>query len=248
MLASALIILLQAAEEPKTAVTIAQKEAPYSYEFSWSKEAAEIPALDTLLRKRADESKGEIVDDATTAQAEAKRDGGFFPDMGYELTWDYATAGNSEALLSLSGGWFTYTGGAHGLFGAYSLLWDKSSGKEIELPALFERVTEYALLHPKMCAALKRERKEKRESEEQIDSGFEGIDEAFNGCPKFEEITGWIADDDKDGKFDTFMFAADPYVAGPYVEGTYEMKVQVTERMIAALKPAYRASFEAQPQ
>jgi hypothetical protein len=41
-------------------------------------------------------------------------------------------------------------------------------------------------------------------------------------------------------------FHADPYVAGPYAEGDYDISLPVTAEVIAALKPAYRSSFEAQ--
>ncbi len=168
------------------------------------------------------------------------------PDVGYQSNWDYKTAGQSSTLLSLSGDWFTYTGRAHGIFGATALLWDRAAVKEIELSDLFERVTELAMLHPRMCSALAAERKAKRESVEKLDTSFDSIDEAFNGCPTLDEVTAWLVDEDKEGRFDTVMFAADPYVAGPYVEGMYQMRVPISARMIAALKPAHRQSFEVQ--
>ena len=43
-------------------------------------------------------------------------------------------------------------------------------------------------------------------------------------------------------------FVASPYVAGPYVEGEYEVELPVTARLIEALRPEYRESFEAQRQ
>ena len=232
--------------DEKPAVSIAKDTKTYQYDFSWSREAKAIPALDRKLRVRAVDDAAEVTADATEATREAKKDGSWFPGVGYQSNWDYKTAGQSSTLLSLSGDWFSYTGGAHGMFGASALLWDRAAGKEIHLSELFEQVTELALLHPRMCAALKAERKAKRESDEKIDTSFDSIDEAFNGCPKFDEVTIWVADEDKDGRFDTMMFAADPYVAGPYVEGMYEMRVSITARMIAALKSAYRDSFEVQ--
>lgn len=243
-----LFLALVHAERPKPAVTIAKETKAYSYDFSWSREAKQIAPLDALLRERVKESLEEIVGDAEDAYEDARKDGRWFPETGYISNWNYATAGQSSALLSLAGEWFTYTGGAHGIFGATTLLWDRVAAKEIAVSDLFETVSEFALLHPAMCDALKRERKEKRESEEEIDTNFDALDSAFNGCPKFDEVSSWIADEDGDGLFDTMMFAADPYVAGPYAEGAYEMKVPVTARLVSGLKPAYRESFEAQPQ
>ena len=247
MLTILLLMLLQA-EEPKPAVTIAKETKAYSYDFSWSQEAKQIAPLDSLLRKRVQESVDEIVGDAEEAYQDARKDGRWFPETGYMSNWNFVTAGQSPALLSLAGEWFTYTGGAHGIFGATTLLWDRAATKEIPVSDLFEKVSEYALLHPAMCEALNRSRKEKRETEEKVDTNFDELDDAFNGCPKSDEVSSWIADADGDGLFDTMMFGADPYVAGPYVEGSYEMKVPVTQRLIAGLKPAYRTSFEAQPQ
>lgn len=241
-------LALAHAGEPKPAVTIAKETKAYSYEFSWSREAKQIDPLDALLRKRTEESLAEIVGDAEEAYDDARNEGRWFPEMGYMSNWSYATAGQSPALLSLAGEWFTYTGGAHGIFGATTLLWDRDASKEIAVSDLFEKVSELALLHPRMCEALNRERAKKRESEEKLDTNFDEMDNAFNGCPKLEEVSNWIADEDGDGLFDTMMFAADPYVAGPYAEGSYEMRVPISGRVIAALKPAYRSSFEAQPQ
>ena len=36
-----------------------------------------------------------------------------------------------------------------------------------------------------------------------------------------------------------------PYVAGPWVEGHYELDFPMTEAMLEAVKPAYRAAFSA---
>ena len=55
-------------------------------------------------------------------------------------------------------------------------------------------------------------------------------------------------DKDKDGRFDEVEFVASPYTAGPYAEGEYELVLPVTRQLIAAIKPVYRASFEAQRQ
>jgi len=246
MLSCLLCLLLAVGEPPPPAVVIAKKAAAYSYEFGWSREAKLIPALDVLLRDKARNARGEFVADAEEAYREAKASkDGWFPEVGYELNWGYATAGQSARLLSLSGDWFTYTGGAHGLFGANALLWDRKANKPIEVADLFAKVTEFALLHPAMCAALNKQRAEKREGEA-LDTGFPGLDEAFNGCPKFDELTIWISDEDKNGRFDRFNFAADPYVAGPYVEGSYLVEVPVGKRLLRALRPEYRDSFEAQ--
>lgn len=241
-----LLLFSAAAEPPAPAVTISKRTPAYAYEFTWSQEARAIPALDKLLRDKARDSAVEFVASADEAYRAAKVDkDSWFPDAGYELNWSYETAGQSPRLLSLAGGWFTYTGGAHGIFGANTLLWDRATGQPIEIAQLFAKITEFALLHPAMCAALNKERAQKREGET-LDTGFPGIDDAFNGCPKYEELTIWLGDEDRNGRFDRLNFAADPYVAGPYVEGSYEVALPVSQRLLDALAPEYRDSFEAQ--
>ena len=91
-----------------------------------------------------------------------------------------------------------------------------------------------------VASAAPAERQKRREGEK-----FGGD---FDQCPKYSELAIAPADKDKDGRFDTIAMVASPYVAGPYVEGEYEIDVPVTRQLIAALKPAYRNSFEAQRQ
>ena len=119
--------------DEKPAVSLAKDTNLYHYDYSWSREAKAIPALDRQLRARAAKDGAEIAADATQAARDAKKDGGWFPDVGYESNWSYSTAGQSPTLLSLSGDWYTCTGGAHGMFGASALLWDRAAGREIEL-------------------------------------------------------------------------------------------------------------------
>ena len=170
-----------------------------------------------------------------------------FLKFGYQATWGYETAGQSPDLLSLAGDWYSFTGGAHGMYGSTALLWNRRAKREIEPIELFDTVTAFALLRPAMCAELNKERSKSREGEVKMDTGYAGLDDAFNGCPTNEELTVWIKDNDGNGRFDSFEFAADPYVAGPYSEGGYGMSVPVTAQLIASLKPEYRPSFEPQP-
>lgn len=244
-----LALLLAQAEPPvekRPAIVIEKKEAAYSYEYAWSKEAKAIPALGRKLRAQAAKDGKTFASEASEQKADSDKDGGWFPEAGYQSTWFYETAGQSAALLSLSGQWYSFTGGAHGNYGALTLLWDRRANKGVEFDSLFLKVNELARIHPQMCAALNAERAKKREGDPKVESGYDSIDQAFNGCPKMEEMTLWPADGDKDGKFDRLDVSIDPYVAGPYSEGSYEFSLPVSKRLIASLKPAYRASFEVQ--
>ena len=63
--------------------------------------------------------------------------------------------------------------------------------------------------------------------------------DADNGC-----AVGNRVHDNRPGAYPGPV--ADPYVAGSYAEGRYEIRLPVTAAFVAALKPEYRASFEAQ--
>ena len=44
-------------------------------------------------------------------------------------------------------------------------------------------------------------------------------------------------------RFDRIGLLAAPYVAGAYAEGSYEVTLPVTPKVLAAVKPEYKAAF-----
>jgi hypothetical protein len=161
-----------------------------------------------------------------------------FEFHGYMSSTDYKTAGQSDRLLSLSVDAGSYTGGAHGNSGTSALLWDRQAGREIKAADLFtEAANRDRLLTQRWCDALNMAREERRG--ELIGGG--GM---FDECPTLDEIAVIPTDKNGNGRFDTLMLIASPYVAGPYVEGSYEIELGVTPDLIAALRNEYRASFE----
>ena len=155
------------------------------------------------------------------------------------MTW--TTAGQTPRLLSLQSDLGTFTGGAHPNSNHGSLLWDRTLNREIALGALFSNAAQFpGLTRPTYCKKLDAERSKRREGEK--------IGGDFDQCPKFNELAISPVDKNKNGRFDTIDFVASPYVAGPYVEGEYEIDFPVSSALIAAMKPEYRGSFEAQRQ
>jgi hypothetical protein len=213
------------------------KALEFSYE--WSAEAAAIPALDKRFRTDLAKAYKEAVANAREDQKlarEQKRD--FNPEY-YSRVW--STAGQSSRLLSLQSELGTFTGGAHPNTSYDALLWDRRLGKAIAMGALLTgRGNLAALTGTAYCKALDAERKKRREGEK--------LGGEFDQCPKFTDLAIAPIDKNKDGRFDAIDFVASPYVAGPYVEGEYELELPVTSRLIAALKPEYRSSFEVQRQ
>jgi hypothetical protein len=129
------------------------------------------------------------------------------------------------------------------MHGTKGLLWDRSAGREIGFADLFTggAAAIDRLFRASYCAALGKARAEKRGSAEEPAAK----DDPFSQCPKFADLA--VIPSGKAGQpMREITFHADPYVAGPYAEGDYAITLPVTADGIAALKPAYRSSFEAQ--
>lgn len=178
------------------------------------------------------EAQKNAVEDRALAR-EQKRD---FNQHDFSFEWD--TAGETPRLLSLQGTYGGFEGGAHPNSYSKALLWDRQSNREISVGSLFARPSDFTrLTHSVYCKRLDIERAKRRE-------GMKLDLAEFNACPKYSDLAIAPVDRNHNGRFDSLDFIASAYVAGPYVEGEYEIFVPVTEKLIAALKPEYRSSFE----
>lgn len=235
----ALALLLTAAAPTPRAVKIERDSATLGFSFSWPAQAAAIPALNRRLRAATEKAWREARANVVVDQKLAREQERPFNPQSYAMSW--TAAGQSQRLLSLKSELYTFTGGAHPNSEYGALLWDRAAGGEIAVDSLFAAAGGFAAMtRKKYCAALNAERLKRRQGVE-----FDG---EFGDCPKYEELAISPTDDDKDGRFDKLDFVASPYVAGAYVEGEYVVSLPATPALIAALKPAYRASFEAQRQ
>ena len=107
---------------------------------------------------------------------------------------------------------------------------DESAGE------LNEAFVEEIVLGAALCQSLDRERSERR--------GGEDIGGMFENCPGLDEATILVGS--SNGRtFDRVGVYFGPYVAGPYAEGAYELDFPMTQAMLDAVKPAYRAAFSA---
>jgi hypothetical protein len=216
---------------------VEEKTALFEFSFGWPAEAAAIPELAARFEAQMAKAKAELAGGAEEVKAMRARDGGEF--QAFTSSTAYQTAGQSQRLLSLAVEVWEYTGGAHGNGGTAALLWDRAAKREIAFADLFaERGNRDRLLTQRWCGALNKAREEKRG--EPVGGG--GM---FDDCPKLDEIAIIPADKNVNGRFDTLLLVASPYVAGPYVEGSYEIALPVTPELIAVLKREYQPSFEA---
>ncbi|HET9810765.1 MAG TPA: DUF4163 domain-containing protein [Sphingomicrobium sp.] len=146
---------------------------------------------------------------------------------------DWVLAGQTEQLMSLRSQTQTFTGGAHGMHTTGLILWDKEKKAALPFSDLFAPSGFWPILSGRVCQALASERLER--------AGMEST-----SCPKPDELVFVPSDTTSDWRFDTIQVVADPYVAGSYAEGRYEVRIPVTGALLAAVKPEYRSSFEAQ--
>ena len=226
---------------PAAAAPVKIQHDSKALEFScqWPAEAAAIRALDQRFRNEETKAYRDALANARYDQKLAGQQKRDYNAHYYSMTW--TTAGQSPRLLSLQSENGTFTGGAHPNTSYGSLLWDRRLGREVGTASLFGRRGDFAALtRSAYCRRLDAERKKRREG---MVLGGE-----FDQCPAYSDLAIAPVDKNKDGRFDRFAFVASPYVAGPYVEGEYEIFLPISAKLMAALKPEYRSSFEAQRQ
>lgn len=211
-------------------------DAARTFSYVWPAEVSAVPEL----VGRFTEERGRLLAEQKAEWEEAKRefageDCTACVNRSFEKTW--AVVADLPRFLSLSASFYAYTGGAHGN-GAYdALVWDREAGKAIDPKAMFAspRALQDALGGP-WCKALKAERSKRMEPE--------FTDDGFFACPAIADLTVLAGSSDRKA-FNRIGLIAAPYVAGSYAEGTYEVTLPVTQRVLAALKPEYRSAFAA---
>lgn len=241
--AAALLCATALAAAPARPFHYSYKSKYAEFEFSWSSEAAAMPALARRFHAELARQKANTISGGKQEFALREKMGS--PGVGWASVTKITTSGQSPRLLSLREESYQFTGGAHGNSGTTPLLWDRGLGKQIAFSALFPPRSNYAqILRRPYCVALDKERKKRRGGDGQVGGMFP----EFDSCPKFSELAIAPGDSHRDGKFDQIHLIAGPYTAGPYSEGSYDIAVPVTRQLIATIEPGYRASFEPQRQ
>jgi Deacetylase PdaC len=216
---------------------IEKKTDDYEFSFGYPAEAVTIPKLKSLFEKEIKKEQAQLIKSAIEAKADsAKND---YPYFAYQSGTAWEVAGSTGQLLSLSGFFSSYTGGAHGNYGFGARMWDKKAKRLLKnsFDVFANPKTALALLRQDYCASLNKERKEKLGAEWTADE-----DSVFGKCPEFSELA-IVFNGDKGKPIDRIAFIAGPYVAGSYAEGQYEVELPVTAKLVEAVKSQYRASF-----
>lgn len=207
------------------------------FTYFYPAEAAAIPDLKGWLdadiaRRKADTEQG-----SRDELAEQKKNPEFFAH-----TWahssDWQVVANLPGWLSLSAQRWEYTGGAHGNPWSEGLLWDHAANQRRNAVDLFTSKTALsAAIREPFCAALDQQRARKRGAPVNRSSG-----DSFDECIDPVASTLILGSADK-ARFTRIGVLVNPYEAGPYVEGNYEVTLPVTDAVLKAVKPEYRALF-----
>ncbi|KHK92722.1 DUF4163 domain-containing protein [Novosphingobium malaysiense] len=208
----------------------------YEFTFSYPDAAGAIPQLKDLLDSRLYAARDQLASSARDERKAARQEGFPYNPHSYVAKWAEVT--NLPNWLSLSAEIYTYTGGAHGMSAFDSLLWDRraeTARKPRDLFASTDALRQ-AIREP-FCDALDKER-EKRRGEPVM----RGSGQTFTEC--IDPIAQTLILGSSNGEtFDRLGILVGPYEAGPYAEGTYDITLPVTGKVMAVLKPQYRTGF-----
>ncbi|MDT0508782.1 PdaC/SigV domain-containing protein [Novosphingobium sp. MMS21-SN21R] len=225
-------------QTPVTARSVTEENDLYEFTYSYPAAAGAVPALKEWLDADLDKARAELVSDAKEGQADAKTNGYPFNPYSHSVEWQVVT--DLPAWLSLSTLVGFYSGGAHPNYGYDTILWDRIAGKRRVPADLFtSKAALSAAIRDAFCKELDKQRARKREGQ---DLGG-GVTE-FDQCIDPAEQTVILGS--SNGKaFDRIGVLVSPYAAGPYAEGSYEVTVPVTPKVLAAVKPEFKAAFVA---
>ena len=216
--------------------SITEETDDFLFEYAYPEAAGRIPELAALLDSRLDERREDLATGAADARRRTRGEG--FPYNKHSYMAEWKVVADLPDWLSLSNTFHTYTGGAHGMYGVTSLVWDKEREEALEGIDLFAspRALDEAL-GERFCEALNREREKRREAPVDPES-----DDIFTNCPEVEDLTVLLGSSSRRA-FDRLTLYAGPYVAGPYAEGAYEVDLRVDVAVLDAVRPEYRESF-----
>lgn len=223
---------------PDKGMVISRKDNILEFTYKWPAAAVAIAPLNVWLQSHADGQYATARKEAEEGRRAAKKNGFPFNAYSYEQSWS-VVADTADVLILESSG-YAYTGGAHGMPFAASLIWDRAAGKKLAMTDVIDPDKLAAASRESFCGELNRQREEKR-GEPVVPGAKDAIPE-FNLCPAMKEQE--IIPVSRKGKaLDAIRVVIGPYVAGPYVEGTYEIELPMTQTMLAGIKPAYRGWF-----
>ena len=211
------------------------KSALLEFAYAYPAQAAAIPALVDKFDKQLTTSKADALKMAKDDSASAKQ--ADYPFRAHSLETEWSVSADTPRFLALQSQTYVFTGGAHGMTGYDSLLWDKARSRETSVKAVMTTPAAFAAaIRDRFCAELDKQRAEKRGAPVVRDA------DEFSQC--IDPMEQVLVLTSKDGKLiDGVTVVVGPYSAGPYAEGTYEVALSVDAAMRKAIKTEYQDAF-----
>jgi len=230
-----------AARTDRGARAVTEETDDYLFTYSYPAAAGSIAPLGDLLDRQLEERRTELATSSAQAKRQARADGFPYNKHSYEAEWKVVA--DIPDWLSLSNEFSSYSGGAHGIYGVSSLVWNKRAGESMEAIELFTspQALEDAL-GDRFCDGLNQQREKRRGEPVNPDA-----DDLFNNCPDMDELTVLVGSGNG-RRFDRLTLYAGPYVAGPYAEGDFRVNLPVDRAVLQTVKPQYRDSFTTRSQ
>ena len=208
----------------------------YNFDYSYPAQAGAIPALKAMLDADVAEKRSALATEAREGRDEAKKAG--FDFIKHDRSVGWQVVADLPAWLSLSAGSGGFSGGAHPYRSYDAMVWDRAANARRKASDLF--VSPQALtraIRSDFCREIDKQRAEKRGAPVVRDST--GL---FDDCIDPVKSTVILGSSNK-RTFDRIGVLVGPYEAGPYAEGDYEVTLPVTQAVLAAVRPEYRAAF-----
>ena len=217
------------------ASNVAEKTDLMDFGYAYPREAAQIPELAKALDGDRSVKREALVAAAERDRAAAEKGGFPYRAHSHRQTWQRVTS--TPRFLSLSAEIETYAGGAHGMQGFDTLIWDRNRRKQMKPLDLFQSGEAFdAAIREPFCAAIKRAKAAKGIVAD------EAPDSVFAKCPPASAQTVWLGS--SDGRYlDRMTIAIAPYEIGPYAEGSYKINVPVTGALVKVVKTEFARDF-----
>jgi hypothetical protein len=218
-----------------TASNVKESNDLIEFVYTYPREAAAIPDLAAWLASDRAAKRDALIAAARRDKAAAEKAGFPYHAHSHLQTWQRMT--NTPRFLSLSAEIQTYAGGAHGMTGFETLLWDRNRAKRLKPLDLFTSGEAFdAAIRDRFCAGIKRAKAAKGILRE------EAPDSPFGQCPPASAQTVWLGS--SDGRYlDRMTIAIAPYEIGPFAEGSYRINVPVTGALVGAVKDEFKRDF-----
>ncbi len=206
------------------------------FAYAWPAQVSAIPALSAELEQRRDAALAEQKRTWAESIESCPEEAVSCRNASFDLDWKVVA--DLPGYLSLSSSFSTYSGGAHGLYGRGSLVWDREAQTALEPVQMFTSPAALeAAIGDAACDALNAERRDRRGPD------YTGDPEEWpNQCVEIEDTILFLGS--SNGKaFDRIGVYYGPYVAGAYAVGDFEFTLPVTLAVLEAVKPEFREVF-----